>query len=598
MANKQSLPPTNSTASTGTLQIGDQWNAINIIAHSQTHPLKAICELVENAIDARAQHIQIIRRRTKNEILLEIFDDGNGLLLNQNGQPDFDHIATHVCDSMKRHLSRRDRVGVHGEFGIGLLSFWSLGDQLRMIAGDDEGRLHEMILRRGEQAYSVKPLRGAFDTGGTQITVGPLLESTRNIVTGDKLQRYLAAELRDRIRSSGVHIHIADKISRKQLVVTPREFQGDRLEEVRSIATPFGKLVVELYLRPTADNRPQTHVAICKDGTRVLSDITELIQFDRAPWNNGRLEGILDYAPFNLAPGTRKGVVPDERLDAFIVAVNQIEHDVQKAIERRDAAESAKANRQILRQVKRAFMTALQELPEDQYLFFDVPYSNRRLSGGTGKTEKTAKQQKTVRKKKETATVAVAAKPGQLDTVLVTPRHARRQPKGDCVMMAKAYDGRDDPLTGKVSYNWTIIEGDGRLKNIDGAKCTLTSRKSGRVVVQVEASKGIRSATDKVAVKFLEHEEDYGSARGLPSYRLQAERGQSWRSRYDVKKNEITINSTHRDFVASQSTLAKHRRYIGKLYAKEVVLLNFPHESSSQAMERLIEVIVRTEDAL
>jgi len=40
------------SATTGTLSIGDQWNAITIIAHSQTHPLKAICELTENAIDA------------------------------------------------------------------------------------------------------------------------------------------------------------------------------------------------------------------------------------------------------------------------------------------------------------------------------------------------------------------------------------------------------------------------------------------------------------------------------------------------------------------------------------------------------------------
>ena len=30
------------TTTTGTLKIGDQWNAITIIAHSQTHPLKAI----------------------------------------------------------------------------------------------------------------------------------------------------------------------------------------------------------------------------------------------------------------------------------------------------------------------------------------------------------------------------------------------------------------------------------------------------------------------------------------------------------------------------------------------------------------------------
>ena len=118
------------------------------------------------------------------------------------------------------------------------------------------------------------------------------------------------------------------------------------------------------------------------------------------------------------------------------------------------------------------------------------------------------------------------------------------------------------------------------------------------IVVEVKADKGIQSAIDRVAVKFVANEDDYGSTRGLPSYRLQTEPGHAWRSRYDVKKNDIVINSAHRDFLASRTTMAKHRRYIGKLYAKEVVLLNFPHESSGEAMERLIEVIMRTEDAL
>jgi len=61
---------------TGTLQIGDQWNAITIIAHSQTHPLKAICELTENAIDAGARHVRIVRRRSKGQLYLELEDDG------------------------------------------------------------------------------------------------------------------------------------------------------------------------------------------------------------------------------------------------------------------------------------------------------------------------------------------------------------------------------------------------------------------------------------------------------------------------------------------------------------------------------------------
>jgi hypothetical protein len=104
-----------------------------------------------------------------------------------------------------------------------------------------------------------------------------------------------------------------------------------------------------------------------------------------------------------------------------------------------------------------------------------------------------------------------------------------------------------------------------------------------------------------LTVKFLDDEAADGTgpgSRGLPSYRLEPEHGQPWRSRYDGKANEIIINSAHRDFLASKSSVGKHRRYIGKLYAKEVVLSNFPHESPAQALERLIEVTLRTEDAL
>ena len=41
----------------GKLKIGDDWNAIRIIALSQSNPLKAIAEFVENSIDANAKTI-------------------------------------------------------------------------------------------------------------------------------------------------------------------------------------------------------------------------------------------------------------------------------------------------------------------------------------------------------------------------------------------------------------------------------------------------------------------------------------------------------------------------------------------------------------
>ena len=63
----------------GKLKIGDDWNAITIIALSQSNPLKAIAELVENSIDAKARKVTITRGREYGRHFLAIRDDGEGV---------------------------------------------------------------------------------------------------------------------------------------------------------------------------------------------------------------------------------------------------------------------------------------------------------------------------------------------------------------------------------------------------------------------------------------------------------------------------------------------------------------------------------------
>ena len=600
---------TQNKARTGTLRIGNQWNAINIIARSQTHPLKAVCELAENAIDAQAKCIQIMRRRSKGNIYLELADDGKGVLSDENGEPDFGRIATHVCDSMKRHLDAGERAGIHGEFGIGLLSFWSLGDELRMVSAGSDGRLFELFLQRGKRTYAVRHVRGALATGGTRVVVGPLLENTRKVVTGDKLVRYLSSELRDRIRSSGVQIRVVDRVSRKEALVEPREFEGERVEVPERLPTAFGDVAVELYFRE-AHGSGDTGVAICKDGTRVLRDITELVSFQYAPWTDSRVEGILDFGAFELAPGTRGGIVPDERLTAFAEAIKEFEPSLVEAIEMREQAETDKASRDILKQVHRAFRNALRELPANEYVFFDIP--ELRPSAAGSATHKTAivggedaiplATQNALAREAAASASGQALLPleaGPLATVRITPRHARRVPGEDCQLTAVVRDEHGLTLDGGVQFEWRLVEGAGTVR-ADSARAHLSSNVVTQLVVEVVATQEDLTATDQVIVKFVDdaHRGDDDGAKGLPSYRLEAEHAKPWRSRYHAKKNEIVINSAHRDFVSSRSTAAKHRRYIGKLYAKEVVLINFPHESPAQVMERLIQITLRTEDVL
>src|SRR6201982_3478164 len=88
----------------GRLKIGDDWNAIRIIALSQTNPLKAIAEFVENSIDAHAKTIVITRGREHGEPYLTVRDNGDGVPHGTDGLPDFKYVATHICDSIKRRM--------------------------------------------------------------------------------------------------------------------------------------------------------------------------------------------------------------------------------------------------------------------------------------------------------------------------------------------------------------------------------------------------------------------------------------------------------------------------------------------------------------
>jgi hypothetical protein len=81
----------------GKLRIGNDWNAIRIIALSQSNPLKAIAEFVENSIDAHAKTITITRGREHGAHYLAIKDDGDGVPRDPEGLPDFKYLAESVC---------------------------------------------------------------------------------------------------------------------------------------------------------------------------------------------------------------------------------------------------------------------------------------------------------------------------------------------------------------------------------------------------------------------------------------------------------------------------------------------------------------------
>src|SRR5258708_4185810 len=216
---------TSKTRARGKLKIGDDWNAITIIALSQSNPLKAIAELVENSIDAKARTVTITRGREHGRHFLAIRDDGEGVPRDQDGRPNFHYVATHICDSIKRRLKAEGTSALQGEFGIGLLTFWTGGDELTMTSTGADQRAYQMVMRKGDPGYAVAPKRALFGDAGTEVRIAPLLDGIRAL-SGEKIQWYLAAELRDRIRQTGVRINVVDRLARKQYADEPRQYEG------------------------------------------------------------------------------------------------------------------------------------------------------------------------------------------------------------------------------------------------------------------------------------------------------------------------------------------------------------------------------------
>src|SRR5207302_1072829 len=142
---------------------------------------KAVAELVENSIDAKARTVTITRGREHGRHFFAIRDDGEGVPRDADGRPDFRYVATHICDSIKRSLKADGASGLQGEFGIGLLSFWTLGEELTMASTGADQRPYQMVMRKGDPGYEMMPRRALFADAGTEVRIAPLLDGIRTL---------------------------------------------------------------------------------------------------------------------------------------------------------------------------------------------------------------------------------------------------------------------------------------------------------------------------------------------------------------------------------------------------------------------------------
>ena len=594
----------------GKLKIGDDWNAIRIIALSQSNPLKAIAEFVENSIDAHAKTITITRGREHRAHYLSIKDDGNGIPRDADGFPDFKYVATHICDSIKRRL-KADGNGtrLQGEFGIGLLSFWTVGDTLTMTSTGTDQRAYQMTMSKGDPRYDVSPRRVLFAEKGTELKISPLLEGIRTL-SGEKIQWYLASELRDRIRDARVRVTVIDKLARKQYEVEPRQFEGRLLHQLPPIRTSYGDAYAELYL---AEPDESARIALTRAGTRVIENLASLPGLDHSPWVSRYVQGLIDVPFLNLTPGTRTGIIHDERYAALIAALEPLEAHLKGLIEEQQRAEEEQASQQSLKAIQRAFHEALLALPREEYDWFDIQGRSRRESG-TAKPNGDG----TVDAVELDAAVPGVAEPGPdaapqrqffeyagaLYSVVISPS-ASTTPLNDIrKFRALPRDRSRRRVQDDLTFHWEIIDGEGLLEGaanqeVEYRAPALPGLTRLRVTVKQRevtcAAEALVTITDSLEAAMSTA---VVTTRGLPGYTFERAAGELWRCRFDAERNIIVVNSGHRDFVFATRNRALQLRYLVRLYVKELVLKNFAGLPADQLLERMIELSLYAEEKL
>jgi len=592
----------------GKLRIGDDWNAIRIIALSQSNPLKAIAELVENSIDAHAKTIAITRGREQGKHFLTVKDDGDGIPRDPNGLPDFKYVATHICDSVKRQLKADGAGGgLQGEFGIGLLSFWTVGDTLTMTSSGADQRVYQMVMSRGDPRYMVKLRRVLFGERGTELKISPLLEGIRGL-SGEKIQWYLAAELRDRIRDAQVRVTVIDKLARRQYQVEPRQFEGRLLHQLPTIRSSFGEAYAELYLAEPAE---VCRVALTRGGTRVIADIGTLPGLERPPWSSRYLQGLIDVPFLDLTPGTRSGIVHDERYGAFVKALVPLEAHLNGLIDAQRRAEEEQANRESLRAIQRAFREAMLVLPREEYDWFDIqsrsPHST--VDGRPPERGVEASGPEEECGVPEPSTGGSTQRqffdyPGPLHSVVISPTSSTLAVGQIRRLRALPRDRSRRPVGQDLIFAWEIVDGGGTLLSTSDQEVSFEAPSS-PVLVRLSVSvsqRDIRCIAEALITVTASLDVAIGpavvNARGLPGYTFERAAGELWRSRYDAERNLIVVNNGHRDFVFATRNRALQLRYLGRLYVKELVLKNFAGQPVEQVAERMIELSLYVEEKL
>lgn len=614
----------------GKVKAHDPFELIRWLAFSQPDPRKALAELVQNSLDAGAATVRVTRERIRGLPCLRVMDDGEGVIPELERADALRYLATHIGHSRKRNLSPRQRhtLMTQGQYGIGLLGFWSLGERLEIRSAMPGQPALRLVLHRDSPDYLIEPLRGRLplEERWTEVLVVGVHPAAQVALIGRRAADYLAAELRGQLLSRAVSLIYEDRMSRgsaqKLIAINPPRFLGERVGGVAAVEVPgYAPVCLELYLRGSPSARPLAErqadafagepgedgerLSLYASGTLVAHSFSELgaLGLDHRPWTDSRLIGMVDFPDFTVPPGSRRGVVSDAAAEAFVQAMQSIEARVTESLADLDRRQSAELDRTLVRDLQRAFRDLLRAKPRYELPTVGDREGERSPGGGAEPTPQAGAEAPDAAASPAGLPLAAAfPEPAAADDALLFPPgplfSAAIKPatlKATCgsrrTVTCLATDAAGRPAAGLLIYHWTLDGPIGALSPADAgaAAVVFTAGEAPAAgTLRVEVTSGPLAAAAEAAVLVADDWESGRAGEGIPAPVLVEEPGAHWRSRWHEERWEI--NTGHRDYRAAAERPALKLRYLAALFAKEIVLRSSGDPRLEAPLEQLVEV--------
>jgi hypothetical protein len=587
----------------GRVRVHDPFELVRLLAMSQSDPRKALAELVQNSLDAGARTVRVVRRREKGRTALTVWDDGEGVIPELERPEALRYIATHIGHSRKRSLTPKERFQLltQGQYGIGLLGFWSLGEMMEMRTSVPGQRPHRLVLHREREDYLIEPLRGRLpiDERWTEIVVADLHREAMPALLGRRAAEYLGVELRGQLLAREVRLVVEDHIARGQapkvLNVRPRRFLGERLEGLSRLEVPgHPPIQIELYLRGDGEEPAAPRgVAVYAAGTLVADGFDELgaLDLDHPPWTDPRLTGLVEFPALRAAPGSRRGIVPDEAAGLFARALAVAEPALLVLLESYERRRTQELDREVVRDLQRLFRDFFRQRPRYAALPVEARDHDEAAAAAPGAPAAAPPPEEAPLPESEIApSVAFLFPPGPLAEVKVLPSLLRLECGAERHARARAVDADGRPVDGVLVYAWRLTAGLAELVAEDDAAAAVTVRagdRAGAGTLGVVCRSGAIEVQGEARVEIVEHLQ-LNADEGVPEPELVDAPGSPWRSR--IADGTWQVNSGHPEYRAIADRPPLKLRYLALLFAKEVVLRSGGDPRFEAPLEQLVEV--------